>query len=700
MEPEQAKPSDAGRTDEPGLVAAGGGECPGGLPTSPRGLTPQELGIRPYVQETERTGFIVGGVNSSDLIRRLPSINAMPIAQLEAGMRPDKLSMGGFLGRNESLLSVLAADNDFVLGKGLTHQQLAEPLQFALACPDSHFTWRGTPMVAYFEEWRGSQSSPFNDGTQSNRDVVITNLDTGHSLSCACLLPDMIERYGFYEGRGTPYRLEPQDVISTFELDSESRRAKEQDPVAKLSRERESAVSITTFDQISRMAVLSRNNVNVFAGSNYTIQIESSEMLIRTCFAVANGSIPGRVWNRAQLGMFPTTPLSIVAAEALINRVLEKLPSRVQEAAVASIGSITFGRQGQSDEAGCLANLFSLAFVDKTSKGTAARALLEKIVIDKSNVEIAVAAFSEVVRKATDNHAQIIDALDNRFPSLRSLVIGHYKTTGVELSPDTSLSVLFTEGPKHAKFAEDRNENIKFARRVGQRIITEPADMTVLMNIMSLTQQGQGQRPSDAELASLNRMDVDPALIPIAAGMYRDRDSAINQLFNGAAKKKQEIEQLLQGLPANTAEGVKLVVRTIVTAELNSSLSSFPARNYIDFIARHSELTEKQAMAVYVSGKAPSFAAVLRSDLVNYELNSGWSNPVKVSIAPAAVNALPTHTRSDLVHRGEVVHIARLGNDTFEIGEHEIVLIQGVAHGSPRLTVRDGVIYLNEGTFY
>ena len=47
---------------------------------------------------------------------------------------------------------------------------------------------------------------------------MVTNLETGVSLSYSLLVPQMIERYGFYEGKGTPYRVEPSTVLEVFDF--------------------------------------------------------------------------------------------------------------------------------------------------------------------------------------------------------------------------------------------------------------------------------------------------------------------------------------------------------------------------------------------------------------------------------------------------------------------------------------------------
>lgn len=184
------------------------------------------------------TGFVVGGQNDTATIRRLTTINGRTIAELEALMRPGSdmrpvagrkeqffASEAGFLGKDEKLLDVLAADNDFVTGElKTTHQAIARVLHdigsialWSKAGTDGPvgFTLHGVRFRVRLIAWRGLQHSPFLDGTSTNCDVIVTNLDNGKAIAYSLLVPDMIERYGFYEGR-TSYRVDPKAVVAVF----------------------------------------------------------------------------------------------------------------------------------------------------------------------------------------------------------------------------------------------------------------------------------------------------------------------------------------------------------------------------------------------------------------------------------------------------------------------------------------------------
>ena len=176
-------------------------------------------------EKDPKTGFVVGGENSSDLIEALTEINGIPVAELEESMRPGGLSLAGFLGKDEGLLEVMAADNAWVLEAGLTHQELARNLNVLVSIAkmvskrrdeSEIFVYRGVRFTTSKREWLGYQESPFRDGTKTSRDIVLKNVDNGKILKFSPLVPMMVERYGFYEGHGTSYRVDPRDIVKVL----------------------------------------------------------------------------------------------------------------------------------------------------------------------------------------------------------------------------------------------------------------------------------------------------------------------------------------------------------------------------------------------------------------------------------------------------------------------------------------------------
>jgi hypothetical protein len=200
--------------------------------------------IVPVPEQTDpETGFVTGGKNSTELIRRLTRINGRTIAELEADMRPgakaDVGSTAGFLGQDEKLLEVLATDNAYVVDQlGLTHQELARHLRALVVLGKGtipkgwgqrkgrEFEYSGRRFqIEIRGPYGGSQLSPFYDGTSTNWEVTTWNLDNGKRLWWSLLVPDMIERYGFYEGKGTSYRVAPRDILELCDFIQPRKRA-------------------------------------------------------------------------------------------------------------------------------------------------------------------------------------------------------------------------------------------------------------------------------------------------------------------------------------------------------------------------------------------------------------------------------------------------------------------------------------------
>jgi len=195
-------------------------------PTQPPDFSKQDLkslGLTPLTAVKDpKSGLIVGGKNATELLEKLAEINGRSIADLEQDMRPDATSevasSQGFLGKKESLRKVLVDDNRYVVDQlGISHQELARQLFILAALGEKHpgkeFHYHGERLTVTVNFSRGYQLSPFRDGTKSNADVTIQNLGRAKKLAYGMLVPQMIERYGFYEGRETPYRVEPARVI-------------------------------------------------------------------------------------------------------------------------------------------------------------------------------------------------------------------------------------------------------------------------------------------------------------------------------------------------------------------------------------------------------------------------------------------------------------------------------------------------------
>jgi hypothetical protein len=183
----------------------------------------QETQSKPVAMEPKKdpkTGFVVGGKNETALIKKLTEINGISIVDLEIKMRPKALSKVGFLGTDERLLDVLAADNALVVDQlGLTHQELALHLRVLAAAGNTEsLAYHGRKFKVTVTPARNFIDSPFADGTRTNSDVKLHNLDNGKKLQFSLLVPLMMERYGFYEGQDTLFRIDPAQVLEVLDF--------------------------------------------------------------------------------------------------------------------------------------------------------------------------------------------------------------------------------------------------------------------------------------------------------------------------------------------------------------------------------------------------------------------------------------------------------------------------------------------------
>lgn len=182
----------------------------------------EELGVELAAPKKDgKSGFIVAGKNATALIKDLKEIQGIAIADLEKVMRPGAMSMQGFLGEKESLLEILAADNKYVVDElALTHQELAKHMLILGAIgklqPDKEFLYHGTKFKVGIITNINFMPSPFKDGTKSNAVASVHNLSTGKKLTYSLLVPLMVERYGFYEGKGTVYRVDPAQIVTVL----------------------------------------------------------------------------------------------------------------------------------------------------------------------------------------------------------------------------------------------------------------------------------------------------------------------------------------------------------------------------------------------------------------------------------------------------------------------------------------------------
>ena len=145
------------------------------------------------------------------------------LARIEHNMRPMCLCQSGFMGyERRKLIEVLTDDQGTVNSLGLSHEIIARRLKEI--ADEARDGW-GDPVRVdeKFEvevnEVRGKIPCPWpHSGLYRKTHIILEKVETGETLVWSDLAIHLIEAHGFYQGRGSPYRLEPADVKRILEL--------------------------------------------------------------------------------------------------------------------------------------------------------------------------------------------------------------------------------------------------------------------------------------------------------------------------------------------------------------------------------------------------------------------------------------------------------------------------------------------------
>jgi hypothetical protein len=141
-------------------------------------------------------------------------------------MRPGKLSLPGFLGGERDLMRRLDDDNETVKQLDLTHARVANRMRELRAAGEAglgEFTSVPPHFEVRVDSVRGRIPCPFGErGLYPKTNITVRNLKAGREISFTDLHIHMIAAHGFYEGRETPFRLEPTDLAAILEVVPES----------------------------------------------------------------------------------------------------------------------------------------------------------------------------------------------------------------------------------------------------------------------------------------------------------------------------------------------------------------------------------------------------------------------------------------------------------------------------------------------
>jgi len=140
---------------------------------------------------------------------------------------PSKFSAEGFLGNDRREPEQIMADDIRVLESlGVAKETLVVQLKDVYKKAEKAL---GDPvridsLEAKYIESRGKIPSPFrSEGMFPKGEVQITDTQTDKTFRITALSIHLIDKHNFFQGRGSRYRIEPDEIVRTLNLVSDSR---------------------------------------------------------------------------------------------------------------------------------------------------------------------------------------------------------------------------------------------------------------------------------------------------------------------------------------------------------------------------------------------------------------------------------------------------------------------------------------------
>ncbi|WP_033301236.1 hypothetical protein [Sediminispirochaeta bajacaliforniensis] len=146
---------------------------------------------------------------------------------IQEQMKPGVLTLHGFLGNDSrSLSEILDADAAEVRRLGTTHQAIADRMRYFRKEGEAglgEFTTVDSYFDVKVESVRGKIPSPFGGpGLYAKTNTTVLNKQLNRSLVFTDINIHLIGEHGFYEGKGSPFRLEPRALVEILEIPREA----------------------------------------------------------------------------------------------------------------------------------------------------------------------------------------------------------------------------------------------------------------------------------------------------------------------------------------------------------------------------------------------------------------------------------------------------------------------------------------------
>ncbi|WP_319562464.1 hypothetical protein [Marispirochaeta sp.] len=141
----------------------------------------------------------------------------------QANMAPGVLTLDGFLGRDQRhLVDIIIEDEAAVQRLDVSHEAIAARMQLLRDGGEKglgEFVTVEPGILVRVDSVRGKLPCPFEDpGLFEKTTTTVRNERNGKEVSYSDLHIHLIGEHGFYEGKGFPFRLEPEKLVETLEV--------------------------------------------------------------------------------------------------------------------------------------------------------------------------------------------------------------------------------------------------------------------------------------------------------------------------------------------------------------------------------------------------------------------------------------------------------------------------------------------------
>ena len=143
--------------------------------------------------------------------------------EIQRKMGPGIITREGFLGSdNRNLPDILTDDDAAVIHLGLTHRGISRrmaELRDAGAAGLGEFITVKPHFEIRVDSVRGKLPCPFGDpGLFRKTNTTVRNLRLGREITYTDLHIHLISMHGFYEGKGSAFRVEPRELAEVLEV--------------------------------------------------------------------------------------------------------------------------------------------------------------------------------------------------------------------------------------------------------------------------------------------------------------------------------------------------------------------------------------------------------------------------------------------------------------------------------------------------